>query len=89
MVQALRTHRVNTLAELRRIERILAASATADVSEVMTKACESQCSAKVDLLLLFADQLFRGILCQLQYAFDRASKLDQELSVQVSVLSGI
>ncbi|KAE9971828.1 hypothetical protein BLS_004286 [Venturia inaequalis] len=37
MVQALRTHRVNTLAELRRIERCLAATATTEVSEAMTK----------------------------------------------------
>jgi hypothetical protein len=38
MVDALRTHRVNTLAELRRIERVLAAIGTDDVTEPMTTA---------------------------------------------------
>lgn len=49
MVQALRTHRVNTLAELRRIERCLAATATTEVSEAMTKACEHQFVIPTDL----------------------------------------
>jgi hypothetical protein len=40
MVEALRTHRVNTLAELRRIERVLAAIGTPDVTEPMTTACK-------------------------------------------------
>jgi hypothetical protein len=81
MVQALRTHRVNTLAELRRIERCLAASATTEVSEAMTKACKCQFSDFVPENL--ADQNHRGILCKLQHVVDGAPKLDQKLSFQV------
>jgi hypothetical protein len=39
MVASLRNHSVNTLAELRRIERIFAAMGTSDVTEPMTTAC--------------------------------------------------
>lgn len=38
MVEALETHRVNTLAELRRIERTLAAIGTPEVTGPMTRA---------------------------------------------------
>lgn len=38
MIEALRTHRVNTLAELRRIEETLATVGTDDVTEPMTTA---------------------------------------------------
>jgi hypothetical protein len=38
MIQALRLHQINTLTELRRIERAFAVLGTSDVSEPMTKA---------------------------------------------------
>lgn len=38
LLQSLRTHRVNTLIELRRIEKSLALSKTPDVTEAMTQA---------------------------------------------------
>lgn len=39
MIASLRNHSVNTLAELRRIERIFATMGTSDVTEPMTTAC--------------------------------------------------
>jgi hypothetical protein len=39
-IQALRTHQVNTLVELRRIEKAFAVLGTPDVSEPMTAACK-------------------------------------------------
>jgi hypothetical protein len=41
MIASLRNHSVNTLAELRRIEKIFATMGTSDVTEPMTTACES------------------------------------------------
>lgn len=38
LIQSLRTHRVNTLIELRRIEKVFAALSSADVTEPMTSA---------------------------------------------------
>jgi len=38
LIQSLRTHRVNTLIELRRIEKIFASLKSADVTEPMTSA---------------------------------------------------
>ena len=38
MIQVLRLHQLNTLTELRRIERAFAVLGTSDVSESMTKA---------------------------------------------------
>lgn len=40
MIQALRSHHVNTLVELRRIERAFALLGSPDVTEPMTAACE-------------------------------------------------
>jgi hypothetical protein len=40
MIQALRSHHVNTLVELRRIERAFAVLGSPDVTEPMTAACE-------------------------------------------------
>jgi hypothetical protein len=39
-IQALRTHQINTLVELRRIEKAFAVLGTPDVSEPMTAACK-------------------------------------------------
>ncbi|EAT85268.1 hypothetical protein SNOG_07802 [Parastagonospora nodorum SN15] len=39
-IYALRTHQVNTLVELRRIEKAFAVLGTPDVSEPMTAACK-------------------------------------------------
>ncbi|KAL1624833.1 hypothetical protein SLS54_003555 [Diplodia seriata] len=39
LVNALQTHRLNTIAELRRAEKSLATIDSADVSEPMTSAC--------------------------------------------------
>ncbi|KAL0257999.1 hypothetical protein SLS55_007169 [Diplodia seriata] len=41
LVNALQTHRLNTIAELRRAEKSLATIDSADVSEPMTSACAS------------------------------------------------
>ena len=41
MIEALRAHRVNTLVELRRIEKALAVLGSPDITEPMTAACES------------------------------------------------
>jgi hypothetical protein len=38
MIQALRLHQINTLTELRRIEKAFAVLGTSDISEPMTKA---------------------------------------------------
>jgi hypothetical protein len=39
MIQALRAHQVNTLVELRRIEKAFAVLGSPDVTEPMTAAC--------------------------------------------------
>jgi hypothetical protein len=54
-IQALRTHQVNTLVELRRVEKAFAALGTPDVSEPMTAACKRKPTnwvvAETDMLL--------------------------------------
>lgn len=66
MIQALRTHRVNTLAELRRIESYLAASGSPEATEPMTTACESYYNP-----LEGRDSDFdRGLLCQFEHVVD-------------------
>lgn len=39
-IQALRIHQINTLVELRRIEKVFAVLGTPDCSEPMTSACK-------------------------------------------------
>jgi hypothetical protein len=39
MIESLRTHRVNTLVELRRVEKAFATIGSADLNEPMTSAC--------------------------------------------------
>jgi hypothetical protein len=42
MIQALNTHRINTLSELRRIEKAFAKLGSSDVAAPMTAACGSR-----------------------------------------------
>lgn len=41
LIQALSEHRLNTLGELRRVERVFADLGSSDVTQPMTAACES------------------------------------------------
>lgn len=41
-IEALQAHRINTIAELRRVERVLASAASPDITGPMTAACKSR-----------------------------------------------
>ena len=49
MIQALQSHRINTLVELRRIEKAFAVLGSPDVNEPMTAACTITCPGEADL----------------------------------------
>lgn len=59
MIQALRAHHVNTLVELRRIERAFAMIGSPDVTEPMTTACRLPRQALAENV---ADWLLRVLL---------------------------
>lgn len=41
LIEALNDHRINTIGELRRVERMFAALGSSDLTQPMTAACES------------------------------------------------
>lgn len=41
LIEALREHRLNTIGELRRVERVFAELGSSDVTQPMTAACQS------------------------------------------------
>lgn len=64
MIQALQSHHVNTLVELRRIERAFAVLGSPDVTEPMTAACKCPADCKVIWRRIVADSFSRVILRQ-------------------------
>jgi hypothetical protein len=80
-IHALRTHQINTVVELRRIEKAFAVLGTPDVSEPMTAACKR--TRQVGLSLKVTDLCGRVLLCRFARAADRTSWPHKELSVQV------
>lgn len=79
MIQALRSHHVNTLVELRRIEKAFAVLGSSDVTEPMTAACM--------LAYAICQQVeantFRVVLRQFPRLAYRVTRPDKELSLQV------
>jgi hypothetical protein len=47
LVAALNEHRINTLAELRRVERIFATLGSSDLTQPMTSACKTHLAARI------------------------------------------
>ena len=52
LITALNEHRVNTIGELRRVERIFATLGSSDVTQPMTAACKTHTCSPVDLTLI-------------------------------------
>lgn len=66
MIQALNTHRINTLSELRRTEKAFAKLGSPDVAAPMTAACESRLCLQVQATYI----IYRVLLCQLSRSAD-------------------
>lgn len=79
MIQALRSHHINTLVELRRIERAFAVLGSPDVTEPMTAACELQCQVGGYIRLMDA----RVVLRQQSQSTHRNASFDEKLPIQV------
>jgi hypothetical protein len=82
MIQALRSHHVNTLVELRRIERAFALLGSPDVTEPMTAACEIfTLSSRV--FIYVTNEAPRVILRQQSQSAYRNASVNEELPIQV------
>jgi len=80
LIIALNEHRMNTIGELRRVERIFATLGSPDLTQPMTAACTLETTtAAVNTALT----LPRVILCQLEQLTLGTSRPDQDLPFQV------
>lgn len=81
LIEALNEHRINTLGELRRVERIFAQLGSADLTQPMTAACTtaSRSLEPSDITLT----IVRGLLRQLEQPSDRATRPYPQLPIQV------